>query len=82
MSERTAEGLKRDLSSMVAQRDHGQAELHQAQLQAARLTIQFTDVLMTQRKDSTRWEEERENLQRSAEVMSCHRTLNLKKLGT
>lgn len=71
MSERTAEGLKRDLSAMVAQRDHGQAELHQAQLQAARLAIQLADVSMTLRKDSAHWEEERENLQRSVEVMCC-----------
>lgn len=71
MSERTAEGLKRDLSAMVAQRDHGQAELHQAQLQAARLAIQLADVSMTLRKDGARWEEERENLQRSVEVMCC-----------
>ncbi|XP_017270667.1 calcium-binding and coiled-coil domain-containing protein 1 [Kryptolebias marmoratus] len=68
MSERTAEGLKRDLSVMVAQRDHGQAEQHQAQLQAARLAIQLADVSMTLRKDSAHWEEERENLQRSAEM--------------
>uniref|UniRef100_A0A1A8EAZ6 Calcium binding and coiled-coil domain 1 n=1 Tax=Nothobranchius kadleci TaxID=1051664 RepID=A0A1A8EAZ6_NOTKA len=67
MSERTAEGLKRDLSTMVSQRDHGHAELHQARLQAAQLTLQLADVSMNLRKESTHWEQERESLQRTAE---------------
>ncbi|XP_074500420.1 calcium-binding and coiled-coil domain-containing protein 1 isoform X1 [Sebastes fasciatus] len=67
MSERAAEGLKSDLSGMVAQRDHGQAELHQARLQAAQLTLQLADSSLAMREGRARWAQERQNLQRTAE---------------
>lgn len=67
MSERAAEGLKIDLSSMVAQRDHGQAELHQARLQAAQLTLQLADSSLALREGRAHWAQERQNMQRSAE---------------
>ncbi|XP_049921324.1 calcium-binding and coiled-coil domain-containing protein 1 isoform X1 [Epinephelus moara] len=66
-TERAAEGLKSDLSAMVAQRDHGQAELHQARLQAAQLTLQLADSSLALREGRARWAQERQNLQRSAE---------------
>uniref|UniRef100_A0A3Q0RX73 Calcium binding and coiled-coil domain 1a n=1 Tax=Amphilophus citrinellus TaxID=61819 RepID=A0A3Q0RX73_AMPCI len=67
MSERAAEGLKSDLSSMVAQRDQGQAELHQARLQAAQLTLQLADSSLALREGRAHWAHERQNMQRSAE---------------
>ncbi|XP_023280911.1 calcium-binding and coiled-coil domain-containing protein 1-like [Seriola lalandi dorsalis] len=66
-SERAAEGLKSDLSAMVAQRDHGQAELHQARLQAAQLTLQLADSSLALREGRAHWAQERQNLQRTAE---------------
>lgn len=65
--ERVAEGLKSDLSAMVAQRDHGQAELHQARLQAAQLTLQLADSSLALREGRARWTQERQNLLRNAE---------------
>ncbi|KAM4610322.1 calcium-binding and coiled-coil domain-containing protein 1 isoform 2-T2 [Polymixia lowei] len=67
VSERTAEGLKGDLSAMVAQRDHGQAELHQARLQAAQLTLQLADSSLALREGRAHWAQERQSLQRTAE---------------
>ncbi|KAM9751570.1 calcium-binding and coiled-coil domain-containing protein 1 isoform 2-T2 [Menidia menidia] len=68
LSERTAEGLKSDLNAMVAQRDHGQAELHQARLQAAQLTLQLADSSLALREGRAHWAQERQNLQRTAEM--------------
>lgn len=86
-SERATEGLKSDLSAMVAQRDHGQAELHQARLQAAQLTLQLADSSLALREGRARWSQERQNLQRAAEVQNiksedliclfCGRVLNI-----
>ncbi len=73
-SERAAEGLKSDLSAMVVQRDHGQAELHQARLQAAQLTLQLADSSLALREGRARWAQERQNLQRNAEVLYSCRT--------
>ncbi|XP_029291555.1 calcium-binding and coiled-coil domain-containing protein 1 isoform X1 [Cottoperca gobio] len=67
LNERAAEGLKSDLSAMVAQRDHGQAELHQARLQAAQLTLQLADSSLALREGRARWAQERQILQRTAE---------------
>ncbi|KAM9856131.1 calcium-binding and coiled-coil domain-containing protein 1 [Aulostomus maculatus] len=66
-SERAAEGLKSDLSAMVAQRDHGQAELHQARLQAAQLTLQLADSSLALRESRAQWAQERQSLQRTSE---------------
>lgn len=68
MSERAAEGLKSDLSAMIAQRDHGQAELHQARLQAAQLTLQLADSSLALREGKAQWAQERQKLQLAAEV--------------
>ncbi|XP_054465658.1 calcium-binding and coiled-coil domain-containing protein 1 [Anoplopoma fimbria] len=67
LNERAAEGLKGDLSAMVAQRDHGQAELHQARLQAAQLTLQLADSSLAMREGRARWAQERQSLLRTAE---------------
>ncbi|XP_026187666.1 calcium-binding and coiled-coil domain-containing protein 1 isoform X2 [Mastacembelus armatus] len=66
-SENAAEGLKSDLSAMVAQRDHGQAELHQARLQAAQLTLQLADSSLALREGRASWAQDRLNLQRASE---------------
>ncbi|KAM6977102.1 calcium-binding and coiled-coil domain-containing protein 1 [Aplochiton taeniatus] len=66
-SERCTEGLKGDLSSMVAQRDQGQAELHQARLQAAQLTLQLADSSLTLREGRAHWVQERQSMQRTLE---------------
>ncbi|KAG7519078.1 hypothetical protein JOB18_000827 [Solea senegalensis] len=66
-SERATEALKSDLSTMVTQRDHGQAEMHQARLQAAQLTLQLADFSLAMREGRAHWAQERQNLQRNAE---------------
>ena len=77
-SERATEGLKSDLSAMVAQRDHGQAELHQARLQAAQLTLQLADSSLALREGRAHWAQERQSLQRTAEVLHRCKTWHLK----
>lgn len=69
-SEQASEGLKSNLSSMVAQRDHTQSELHQARLQAAQLTLQLADASLALREGRARWAQERQDLQLTAEVLS------------
>lgn len=66
-SERTSEGLRNDLSVMVTQRDLGQAELHQARLQAAQLTLQLADSSLALREGRAHWTREKQSLQRSFE---------------
>ncbi|XP_038143327.1 calcium-binding and coiled-coil domain-containing protein 1 [Cyprinodon tularosa] len=68
MSERTIEGLKGDLSTLTAQRDHVQAELHQTRVQAAQLTLQLADSTMALREGRANWAQDRQNLQRTAEL--------------
>lgn len=68
VTERTADGLKSDLSAMVAQRDQGQAELHQARLQAAQLTLHLADSSLALREGRAQWAQERQSLERTAEV--------------
>lgn len=77
-SERAAEGLKSDLSAMVAHRDQGQADLHQARLQAAQLTLQLADSSLALREGRARWAQERQTLLRTAEVLHCCKAQNLK----
>lgn len=67
LSERTAEGLKNDLSTMVTQRDLGQAELHQARLQAAQLTLQLADSSLALREGRAHWAREKQSLQQKSE---------------
>ncbi|XP_028309300.1 calcium-binding and coiled-coil domain-containing protein 1 isoform X2 [Gouania willdenowi] len=72
VSERAAEGLKSDLSTLVTQRDHGQAELHQARLQAAQLTLQLADCSLALREGRAHWAQERQSLQRATEKEHEH----------
>lgn len=67
-SERTSEGLRNDLSAMVTQRDLGQAELHQARLQAAQLTLQLADSCLALREGRAHWAQEKQSLQLNFEV--------------
>ncbi|XP_012991957.4 calcium-binding and coiled-coil domain-containing protein 1 isoform X2 [Esox lucius] len=66
-SERYAEGLKGELCGLVAQRDQGQTELHQARLQAAQLTLQLADASLALREGRATWAHDRQSLQRSSE---------------
>ncbi|KAM9507138.1 calcium-binding and coiled-coil domain-containing protein 1 [Salvelinus alpinus] len=66
-SERCAEGLKGELCALVAQRDQGQTELHQARLQAAQLTLQLADASLALREGRAHWALERQSLQCSTE---------------
>ncbi|KAG7477391.1 hypothetical protein MATL_G00069020 [Megalops atlanticus] len=67
-SDRTVEGLRAELSDLVAQRDHSQAELHQARLQAAQLTLQLADAGLALREGRASWAQDREALRNSAEM--------------
>ncbi|XP_022532793.2 calcium-binding and coiled-coil domain-containing protein 1 [Astyanax mexicanus] len=67
-SERCVETLRGELRDMAAQRDAAQAELHQARLQAAQLTLQLADSSLALREGRASWAQERESLQHSAEM--------------
>ncbi|KTF89546.1 hypothetical protein cypCar_00035377 [Cyprinus carpio] len=68
MSERGVETLRGELRDMVAQRDTAHAELHQARLQAAQLTLQLADASLTLREGRANWAQEKETLQQNAEM--------------
>ncbi|KAL2104261.1 hypothetical protein ACEWY4_001129 [Coilia grayii] len=67
-SERVAEELRAELSTMAVKRDHSQAELHQARLQSAQLTLQLADSSLALREGRACWAQERESLQRTSEM--------------
>uniref|UniRef100_A0AAR2KGX0 Calcium binding and coiled-coil domain 1b n=1 Tax=Pygocentrus nattereri TaxID=42514 RepID=A0AAR2KGX0_PYGNA len=67
-SERCVETLRGELRDMTSQRDSAQAELHQARLQAAQLTLQLADTSLALREGRASWAQERESLQHSAEM--------------
>lgn len=67
-SERCVETLRTEIRDMVAQRDNGQADLHQARLQAAQVTLQLADANLALREARASWVQERESLQCSTEV--------------
>ncbi|KAJ8258248.1 hypothetical protein GJAV_G00194790 [Gymnothorax javanicus] len=67
-SERVVEGLRGELSSLVAQRDRGQTDLHQARMQAAQLTLQLADASLALREGRASWAQERETMLQSALV--------------
>uniref|UniRef100_A0A8C1IGS4 Calcium binding and coiled-coil domain 1a n=1 Tax=Cyprinus carpio TaxID=7962 RepID=A0A8C1IGS4_CYPCA len=73
MSERGVETLRGELRDMVAQRDTAHAELHQARLQAAQLTLQLADASLTLREGRANWAQEKETLQQNAEVLRLER---------
>ncbi|XP_067227052.1 calcium-binding and coiled-coil domain-containing protein 1 isoform X2 [Chanodichthys erythropterus] len=68
VSERCVETLRGELRDMVAQRDTTHAELHQARLQAAQLTLQLADASLALREGRANWAKERETLQQNAEM--------------
>lgn len=68
VSERCVETLRGELRDMVAQRDTTHAELHQARLQAAQLTLQLADASLSLREGRANWAQERETLQQNTEV--------------
>ncbi|XP_050952082.1 calcium-binding and coiled-coil domain-containing protein 1 [Labeo rohita] len=68
VSERCVETLRGELRDMVAQRDTAHAELHQARLQAAQLTLQLADASLALREGRANWAHEKETLQQNAEM--------------
>lgn len=68
VSEHCVETLRGELRDMVAQRDSAHAELHQARLQAAQLTLQLADASLALREGRANWAQERETLQQNAEI--------------
>ncbi|KTF76588.1 hypothetical protein cypCar_00024811 [Cyprinus carpio] len=72
VSERCVETLRGELRDMVAQRDTAHAELHQARLQAAQLTLQLADASLALREGRANWAQEKEALQQNAELEKVH----------
>ncbi|XP_046725402.1 calcium-binding and coiled-coil domain-containing protein 1 isoform X2 [Silurus meridionalis] len=70
--ERCVESLRSEIRDMAAQRDSGQADLHQARLQAAQLTLQLADANLALREARASWVQERESLQCSTEMIRTH----------
>ncbi|XP_027011089.2 calcium-binding and coiled-coil domain-containing protein 1 [Tachysurus fulvidraco] len=71
-SERCVETLRAEIREMSAQRDSVQADLHQARLQAAQLTLQLADANLALREARASWVQERESLQCSTEMIRTH----------
>lgn len=69
MSERCVETLRGEQRDMVSQRDTAHAELHQARLQAAQLTLQMANASLALREGRANWAQEKETLQQNAEVL-------------
>lgn len=67
-SERTTDDLRAELMALATQRDQQQAELHQARLQAAQLTLQLADASLALREARACWAQERESLQRTSQM--------------
>nr|XP_055043429.1 calcium-binding and coiled-coil domain-containing protein 1 isoform X2 [Misgurnus anguillicaudatus] len=67
-SERCVETVRGELRDMIAQRDTAHAELHQARLQAAQLTLQFADASLALREGRASWAQEKETLQKNTEM--------------
>ncbi|XP_063064240.1 calcium-binding and coiled-coil domain-containing protein 1 [Engraulis encrasicolus] len=67
-SERACEELRAELGGMGVKRDQGQAELHQARLTSAQLTLQLADSSLALREGRACWAQERESLQRTSEM--------------
>ncbi|XP_051914006.1 calcium-binding and coiled-coil domain-containing protein 1 isoform X1 [Hippocampus zosterae] len=72
VSERAVDVLKNDLSETVAQRDCGQAGLHQARLQAAQLTLQLADSSLALREGRAQWAQQKQSLQHKSEKEHEH----------
>ncbi|XP_051961986.1 calcium-binding and coiled-coil domain-containing protein 1 isoform X2 [Xyrauchen texanus] len=68
VSECCVETLRGELKDMVAQRDTAHAELHQARLQAAQLTLQLADASLALREGRASSAQERETLQQNSEM--------------
>ncbi|TSL61220.1 Calcium-binding and coiled-coil domain-containing protein 1 [Bagarius yarrelli] len=71
-SEHCVETLRTEIRDLSAQRDSIQADLHQARLQAAQLTLQLADANLALREARASWVQERESLQCSTEMIRKH----------
>ncbi|XP_034167733.2 calcium-binding and coiled-coil domain-containing protein 1 isoform X2 [Pangasianodon hypophthalmus] len=71
-SEGCVETLRTEIRDMAAQRDNIQADLHQARLQTAQLTLQLADANLALREARASWVQERESLQCSTEMIRTH----------
>ncbi|KAM4582494.1 calcium-binding and coiled-coil domain-containing protein 1-like [Fundulus diaphanus] len=67
-SDHAAEGLRKELRDLNIQRSHTHAELHQARLQVAQLTLQLSDQDLALREERATWALEREAYRHAAEI--------------
>ncbi|XP_021163534.2 calcium-binding and coiled-coil domain-containing protein 1 isoform X6 [Fundulus heteroclitus] len=67
-SDHAAEGLRKELRDLSVQRSHTHAELHQARLQVAQLTLQLSDQDLALREERATWALEREAYRHAAEI--------------
>lgn len=67
-TELVSEGLRRELRELGARQSHTHAELHQARLQAAQLTLQLSDQDLLLREERANSALEREAYKHAAEV--------------
>ncbi|XP_026857802.1 calcium-binding and coiled-coil domain-containing protein 1b isoform X2 [Electrophorus electricus] len=67
-SERSTEALRRDLSELGALQGHSHAELHQARLQAAQMTLQLSQANLALREGQAAWAQERESMRQNSEL--------------
>ncbi|KAM4613789.1 calcium-binding and coiled-coil domain-containing protein 1b [Polymixia lowei] len=67
-SEHVAESMRRELIELGVQQSHQHAELHQARLQVAQLTLQLSEENLALREARANWAQEREAYKQSAEV--------------
>ncbi|MED6256663.1 hypothetical protein ATANTOWER_013849 [Ataeniobius toweri] len=66
--DRIAEGLRKELQDLGTQRSHTHAELHQARLQVAQLSLQLSDQDLALREERATWALEREAYRHATET--------------
>ncbi|MED6289205.1 hypothetical protein CHARACLAT_000350 [Characodon lateralis] len=66
--DRVAEGLRKELRDLGTQRSHTHAELHQARLQVAQLSLQLSDQDLALREERATWALEREAYRHATET--------------
>lgn len=68
VGEHLAEGLRREVRELGARQGYTHAELHQARLQVAQLTLQLSEEDLLLREERANWALEREAYKHGAEV--------------
>ncbi|XP_076837287.1 calcium-binding and coiled-coil domain-containing protein 1b isoform X2 [Brachyhypopomus gauderio] len=67
-SERSTDALRRDLSELGTLQGHSHAELHQARLQVAQMTLQLSQANLALREGQAAWAQERESMRQNSEL--------------